>query len=229
MEYLSKEEIERLSQGSGLEREAYKAIIENNFKGFFKELKNTFNLKKLHKRVQKFIEETIPIKHIKGPLDFKGIGAACNDYYTYYELFNMGSKNDNFPGILIATDFGSFYFFLMLESGKIVAMHHDDFPVCAGNVVGKVSSGNFFMGSTLAKIMESEYTLCKIDGLLGFQKELKDYKNLYEINRPELIKAVTKNFKISINVLRNSLPSKSYYFLDIDEEILNNMLLAEKN
>ncbi|WP_459477079.1 hypothetical protein [Clostridium saccharoperbutylacetonicum] len=229
MEHLSKKEIESLAQGSGLERKAYKAMIENNFKGFFKELKDTFKLKKLDKGVQKFIEETISVKSIQGPLNFNGISAACNDYYTYFELFNMGNKNEYFPGILIATDFGGFNFFLMLESGKIVAMHHDEFPTCASNVVGKVSSGDFFMGSALSKITESKYTVCKIDGLLAFQRELKDYKNLYEINTPELIKAVTKNFKISLNTLKKSLNSKAYYFLDVDEDILNNMLLTERN
>jgi Leucine-rich repeat (LRR) protein len=229
VEHLSKQEIERLSEGSDLEMGVYKAISESNCKEFFKELKSTFNLKKLDKGVQKFIEETIYIKEIKGPLNFKGMGAAFKDFYTYYELFNMGSKDDYFPGILIATDFGGCYFFLMLESGKIVAMHHDDFPVCASNVVGKVYSGDFFMGSTLAAIMEAEYTLCKIDGLLGFQMDLKDYNNLLEISATKLVKAITKNFKISFNVLKKSLNKKSYYFLDIDEDVLDNMLLTEKN
>lgn len=227
MEYLSKEEIKRLSEGSDLEMGAYKAISENNCKEFFKELKSTFKLKKLDKGVQRFIEETISVKEIKGPLNFKGMGAACKDYYTYHQLFDMGSKEEYFPSILIATDFGGFYFFLMLESGKIVAMDRDDFPACARNIVGRVCSGNFLMGSTLSAIMESEHSICMIDGLFGFQRELKAYNNLSEINTQKLVRAVTKNFKISLNVLKKSLYKKSYCFLDMDEDVLDNMVLRK--
>ena len=108
---------------------AFQALQEDgNTEGFCASLKEILGLKAIHPDVRAFLEHGLVAEKQTGYRHTLTSFTNSNNLLTYDELWSFGPKDKLFPGLYsIGHTAAGHEFVLMLESGRILALHHDDF------------------------------------------------------------------------------------------------------
>jgi len=205
------------------EAEVLNAKAVKNCKELFAKILEQFEVGKLAPAVQNYIKEAVNGKNFKGPLNFKRIEVTCQCIKTYRELFSKGSSQKLFPALLVATEFGGYDFWMLLETGTILCVHHEIYE----EIIQYYSELQIEDYDGFVKKLEKNFGLCKMDKLLKLQESLGDYDDLYSIDRILLYSMVSKNLNIPLQKLLKRINDSCFDFLPMNRAILKAMVETE--
>jgi len=116
-----------------------------NFDALYATMCEIFQLNSIHPSAKEYIESTINMEHVAGPLYFDGFGKShkgvslINHYYVDTHI----PKDKFLPAIQFAYSPSGHEYYLFLESGQVVGGHHDTLWVHHFDHVFSKSNRNF--------------------------------------------------------------------------------------
>lgn len=98
-----------------------------NFDELYVTMREVFQLNAIHPSVKTYIESTIDMEHIAGPLYVDGFGKGYKGVgnIDHYYADERVPKDRLFPAIHFAYAPSGHEYYLFLESGQVVGGHHD--------------------------------------------------------------------------------------------------------
>jgi hypothetical protein len=194
-------------------------------------IREIFPISRISGKVKTFLEATLKGEIPKGPLNFVSWDELAYHCFRYEDLFRFGGKDRFFPAFLVASEFGGVEFYLMLSSGKVIALHHDaSFFEVAREVRDQVGENPVEFEKTFAK----QGSVHTIDQLLAFQNAFAGLRkeNLDEIPPESLIPRLADAFGWTIQELAAVLDELPMEFLYWDvmehEDVLKVLIEKEK-
>ncbi len=194
-------------------------------------MREIFPTNRIAGKVKTFLEAAMKGDIPKGPLNFTSWDRLAGHCFRYPELFGFGDKERFFPALLVASEYGGVEFYMMLSSGKVIALHHDaSFSEVASDVWAQVGEDP----TAFEKAFPKEGAVHTIDQLLAFQNEFAGIKmeNLDDIPPQDLIPRLAEAFGWTIKKLASSmdlLPMEFLYWHVMDhEEVLQALIEKEK-
>ncbi|NOQ74206.1 MAG: hypothetical protein GQ574_19515 [Crocinitomix sp.] len=170
------------------------ALIKVNnaadFEAFHSELKGIYKIKKINAKVITYIENHFFTDNIDGFLNLSGAKKALETSLTYHEILSEGSDDLLFPAIFLGSESSGSYFYLMLESGKIISPHHDSLKEESYSLF----SDEMTMTAFKNKLVK-QFSVYDIDQLLLLQERTKGFE-LDRENRKKIIAIASEVFSI---------------------------------
>lgn len=167
----------------------------------YKKMQRIFNCGPLAADTKAYIEATINTEKLPGPLFFDGFSAAVKTAETFDKLMGVGPDDQLFPGLLVASETYGQYFYLMLETGRVVSAHHDSlFPEYGSDAwrkaVKKVKKDK--KPAAFCRYMEDYYSGFSITDLMAWQTEFSAVDRIEDlkksVGKKEIIKSIRTHF-----------------------------------
>jgi len=198
--------------------------LNGNFEPLFEFVKSAFNIILLDTKVMEYIKSTLNMRKINGPLSFAGFRESFKYKFSFDKLWGIGSQEKMFPAIQVASETYGHYFFMMLETGNVIAMHHDDLSYNAEEpwTTSEEDEDKF------CSLLEADFFLCNIQQLICFQKETEQIED-FEIEAVATINALTSCFNISMENLMELSTSIPFAFLNLDKQLISNLISSKKS
>ncbi len=193
-------------------------------------IREVFPVRRISGKVKAFLKALMAKEIPEGPLNFSSWDTLASHCFRYSDLFSFGDKKRFFPAFLIASEFGGIDFYMMINSGKVIALHHDaTFYEVASEVWEAVEENE----ASFEKAFPKTGALHTIDQLLAFQKAFAGVrkKDFGEIPPEELIPKIAAAFEWSVRELAKSLNHHAMEFLYWDimdhQAILDSLISME--
>ncbi len=101
------------------------SVAEESLDPVLRQLQQVFSLEKISDDVQEFLDQLRNGKLDRGPLNFTPWDRLALHCKKYRHLFGFDAGERFFPALLIASESGGVEFWLMLETGTVIDLHHD--------------------------------------------------------------------------------------------------------
>ena len=112
-----------------------KAAGRRSLTSFFKAFRRLIGAGQVHKKVKDYLIALKAGELDAGPLYLTPFADLHRGCFFYPDLFGFGPEERFFPGLLFASETYGVEFYLMVETGKVISLHHDaTFYEVAGDV-----------------------------------------------------------------------------------------------
>lgn len=197
-----------------------KALGRGSLDTLTRTVRKITNISQVHQKVKAYLKALKNGELDNGPLNFIPLDNLYKGFFFYPDLFGFGPEERFFPGILSAGESGGVDFYIMLETGKVISLHHDaSFSEVASEVWEKVEerTGAF----------EQEFTTqgsaFDIAQLMRFQQafaEVKSTSDLLDLPQHDFLVRTAAAFGWNLKQLRQNLNAHSLplEFLGIYDE-----------